>query len=119
DRFEYRRKRKQAINDTPMTAAEGEKDLALVPLQVNEWEEEAGKPYEECRIQRLNEFWQDCREDLAYDDILLPDGVAALEKVAYEAYYISNKFEDVYEEASKLAGLAEVIARTVKRTKRR
>lgn len=104
DRYKFKQKLVDDINNTPMTAAQREAALARVDAAVTEWFKEAIKPYQEESGRLEQEFWDDCREELGYGDMLTPAGLSALEYYAYEKGH-AHGFSSVYDELTSVVNL--------------
>ena len=78
---EVREEQEEKIAQLRLTADERERMLKgpFSPI-VNE----RNKPYHEFAEQRKQEFWQDCREEIGYDDFLTEEGMKLLEQRAWD-----------------------------------
>lgn len=95
NRFEYRKKLIDEIDNTPLTKEQHKVELDKVDGKVRDWFKEAMKPHSAEASKLDREFWADCREELGYDKYLNETGVAMLERQAYEdghAYGYSEVF---------------------------
>jgi len=104
---DYTQKRKDEINNTPMTTADRDKALKELKTEVREHMQEKNKPYNTAGRALVEEFWADAREELGYDGFLTPEGVSKLESKAYEdghAYGFSDVFSklDDYTDFARL-----------------
>lgn len=102
----YRKKLIDEINSKPMTFAEREQAKTEINAKVREHMHEIGAPYLAEIAKREAEFWNDCRQELGYEEFLLPPGVSALEYAAYENGH-SAGFAEIYGCLVELVELAE------------
>jgi hypothetical protein len=108
DHHAYRKQLIDAIDNTPMTAADRTKAMAEVSKQVLAWMNEQSKPYRNAQAALIAEFWDDCRNELGYHNLLNESGVAALESKAYEDGH-SSGFGEVYQRLDELVELTKRI----------
>lgn len=112
-RTQKRNELTDAINKMPLTTKERNERLADVARLVSEWFAEAVIPHRDDEKRLLGEFWYDCRDSLGYEKFLKPDGVKALEAMAWENGH-SSGFSEVYGSLVELSELAEVLVKNEK-----
>lgn len=105
NRFKYKKKLIDEIDNTPLTKDQRKAELDKVDERVREWFKEEVKPHniESSRLEK--EFWADCRCHFAYDQYLTSEGVALLEYKAYEEGH-SHGYAEVF---SKLEDFEQFI----------
>ena len=101
NRFEYRKKLIDEIDNTPLTKDQRKAELDKVDERVREWFKEAVKPHSTEASRLESEFWQDCRDDLGYPSYLDEAGVGIIEHEAYEEGHAYG-FSQVFSELEKL-----------------
>lgn len=103
DQNRYKAELKAVIDNAPMTRAEYDSAIAKLDQDVKKMADEKRRQYRAEAVRLKQEFFKDAQKDLGYASFLDEDGVAELERLAWEEGH-SNGFEEVY---NKLEGLVD------------
>jgi hypothetical protein len=106
---EYKRKRREEIDNTPMTTAEREQAKNKLHVEAKDWFVAASAPYNEERRRLDAEFWADCLAELGYDKFLNNEGCGVLEAEAWERGHAWG-YSEVF---NCLCGLVDFVTRIV------
>lgn len=101
NRFEYKKKLIDEIDNTPLTKDQRKAELDKVDERTREWFKEAVMPHNAEASRLESEFWQDCRAELEYSSYLDETGMGIIEHWAYEDGHAYG-FSQVFSELEKL-----------------